>query len=132
MKVEHPSTRHPVTPTISRVQQTHERIRGDLEALAEAEQVGHIGAIIDDISLLLKEHFEEVIVELPKGDLGQAAGRIGSRVLEARDRVEIPTRDVDALVRELQGAGVGLGRMRVRPPTLEDLFLSLTGKELRG
>lgn len=59
MKVEYQSTRHPVTPTISRVQQTHERIRGDLEALVEVEQVDQIGAIIDDISILLKEHFED-------------------------------------------------------------------------
>jgi ABC-2 type transport system ATP-binding protein len=50
-----------------------------------------------------------------------------------RDGVaEITTPDVGATVAHLLSAGVSLAQLRVRERTLEDLFLELTGKELRA
>ncbi len=35
-------------------------------------------------------------------------------------------------LRTLMQAGVSLAHLRIRPPNLEDLFLELTGKDLRA
>ncbi|UPT74315.1 MAG: ABC transporter ATP-binding protein [Elusimicrobiota bacterium] len=60
---------------------------------------------------LLKEHFDGVTIEL-EGE-------------------EIMTSDVEATLDELRRKGRSLAHLRVRPRTLEDLFLRLTGRELR-
>ncbi len=79
---------------------------------------------------LLREHFAEVLLELPRGDLpGELPPGLALR--EAGERAEITTDDVDATLRLLLQARVPLTHLRVRPPNLEDLFLELTGKELR-
>jgi len=53
-------------------------------------------------------------------------------VIEATDRIEITTNDLDATLRTLMDARVPLQNLRIRPPNLEDLFLELTGKALRA
>jgi hypothetical protein len=45
--------------------------------------------------------------------------------------VEITTDDLETTLRVLLDAQVPLTNLRIRPPNLEDLFLELTGKELR-
>ena len=45
--------------------------------------------------------------------------------------MEILTRDVTAAIRELLARDISLARLQIRPRTLEDLFLELTGRELR-
>jgi len=52
-------------------------------------------------------------------------------VLVASDRVEISTGDVEGALRHLLERGVPLRQIRIRPRNLEDLFLELTGRELR-
>ena len=47
------------------------------------------------------------------------------------DRVEIMTADVNATVATLLSAGVSLAALKVRPRTLEDLFIELTGRDIR-
>ena len=81
---------------------------------------------------LLKEHFAEVLLELPRQDFPQAARRLPMQLIEASDRVEITTDDLDGTLRTLISAHVPLRNLRIRPPNLEDLFLELTGRELRS
>ena len=81
---------------------------------------------------LLKEHFAEVLLELPRQDFPQAARRLPMQLIEASDRVEITTNDLDGTLRALISARVPLKNLRIRPPNLEDLFLELTGRELRS
>ena len=80
---------------------------------------------------LLHEHFAEVLLELPRGDFPSRARALPLRILETSDRVEITTDDLEATLRLLLEAGVPLGHLRIRPANLEDLFLELTGTELR-
>ena len=47
------------------------------------------------------------------------------------ENIEISTDDVDATIRELIARQVPLEQLAIRPRTLEDLFLELTGRELR-
>ncbi|HQW09302.1 MAG TPA: ABC transporter ATP-binding protein [Steroidobacteraceae bacterium] len=80
---------------------------------------------------LLAEHFDDVLIELPREDFVAAARELPLRVIEGADRVEITTDDLDGTLKALLAAHVPLRNLRIRPPNLEDLFLELTGKELR-
>jgi len=80
---------------------------------------------------LLQEHFEEVLLELPRQDFPDEARHLVTKVIESADRVEIATQDLETTLRTLMDARVSLKNLRIRPPNLEDLFLELTGKELR-
>jgi len=81
---------------------------------------------------LLRRHFAQVLLELPSEDFTAAARELPLRRIEAAGRVEITTDDPDDTLRALLDAHVRLHRLSVRPPNLEDLFLELTGKELRA
>jgi ABC-2 type transport system ATP-binding protein len=81
---------------------------------------------------LLQEHFEEVLLELPQQDFPDQARHLELKILPSRDRVEIATQDVEHTLRVLTEAHVSLRNLRIRQPNLEDLFLELTGKELRS
>jgi ABC-2 type transport system ATP-binding protein len=80
---------------------------------------------------LLHEHFAEVLLELPRQEFPPAARELPLRILDASDRVEITTDDLEGTLRTLLAAKVPLSNLRIRPANLEDLFLELTGTELR-
>ncbi len=81
---------------------------------------------------LLKKHFDQVFVELPKEDVCIDLSANGWNAVDRNGTVEIKTSDVNSTLRTLIDAGVSVARMKVRPHTLEDLFIELTGKDLRG
>jgi ABC-2 type transport system ATP-binding protein len=80
---------------------------------------------------LLSQHYNDVVVELPQAALN---GRSDwpFPVQQRGESAEIMTADVNATIATLLSAHVSLAELKVRPRTLEDLFLELTGKELRG
>jgi ABC-2 type transport system ATP-binding protein len=80
---------------------------------------------------LLHEHFAEVLLELPRQEFPPAARALPLNIIDASDRVEISTHDLEATLRTLLEARVPLANLRIRPANLEDLFLELTGTELR-
>ena len=92
---------------------------------------GHIIAEGSPNSLLAK-HFHDVILQLPKADFTLDPTTLGVAVMDAGDNVEISTDDVNRVVQKLIERGVSLSRLQIRARTLEDLFLELTGKELRA
>ena len=81
---------------------------------------------------LLHEHFADVLLELPRHEFPEEARHLPLKLIAASDRVEITTHDLDATLRTLIDAKVPLRNLRIRPANLEDLFLELTGKELRA
>jgi ABC-2 type transport system ATP-binding protein len=79
---------------------------------------------------LLAEHFNDAVLELPAQEL---AGRSLPWPVAVRNGLaEIMTADVNGALQQLLAAGVSLAQLKIRPRTLEDLFLELTGKELRA
>jgi ABC-2 type transport system ATP-binding protein len=82
-------------------------------------------------SRLLEDHFDDVVLELPREDFRGEPADFPLPVLVASDRIEISTGDVEGALQALLGRGVPLKRLRIRPRDLEDLFLELTGRELR-
>jgi hypothetical protein len=57
--------RHPVTSIVSRIEDSHKRIRSDLAVLEKSDDLGQIRAVVDDLPDLLKEHFLDE--EKPRG-----------------------------------------------------------------
>jgi len=80
---------------------------------------------------LLQQHFAEVMLELPRQDFPAAARALPLNLIEGAERVEISTDDIEGTLRLLLQAQVPLTHLRIRPANLEDLFLELTGAELR-
>lgn len=72
---------------------------------------------------------DQVAVAAEKlGSIAQAVEVDGHRV---RGRVERAGRAVPGLLRELENGGVTLDSIEVHRPTLDDVFLTLTGRSLR-
>ena len=80
---------------------------------------------------LLDAHFGDLILELPAEAAGQLDNAFPYPVLAAKQGLEISTRDIEGALTALRTANVPLSALRIRERTLEDLFLELTGKELR-
>lgn len=68
------------------------------------------------------------VVALFSGTTGSAAANDGNRV---SSRMVGAARAVPRLVRELDDRGIGIVGIEVRSPTLDDVFLTLTGRSLR-
>ncbi|MEE8427674.1 MAG: ABC transporter ATP-binding protein [Woeseiaceae bacterium] len=81
---------------------------------------------------LLQERYEGLIIELPIADLSGDLAAIEHRVIENLGIVEIVSDDIAASLRELSPHVTGLNHIKIRQPTLEDLFLDLTGHSLRA
>ncbi len=79
---------------------------------------------------LLAAHFNDVIIQLPKADL-TATNALSFELTEHNNKVEITTNDVNLTIRKLIESNVSLANLNIRSRNLDDLFLELTGKELR-
>lgn len=79
---------------------------------------------------LLAEHFNDSVLELPAIEV--EGRQIDLPLVRKDDRVEILSADVNGALRKLLDAGLSLAQLKIRPRTLEDLFIQLTGKELRA
>ena len=80
---------------------------------------------------LLLEHFPAAVIRLPAASVSDEI-RSGFESEERNGELEIYTNDVNGSIMKLSDAGVSLKEMQVTSPTLEDLFLKLTGHGLRG
>ena len=83
---------------------------------------------------LLHAHFENSVISLPLDHIPRALRESSGFNLHRRDNtlVEIHSNDLNTSIRSLLDQGISLDQMQVRSPTLEDLFLELTGHELRA
>ncbi len=81
---------------------------------------------------LLKEHFGDVVLQFPDEDVEGKLDGLSLCLSKQPGWCEIQTHDVDGTIRLLLDRGVSLSRMNVRSWSLEDLFIALTGKDLRS
>jgi ABC-2 type transport system ATP-binding protein len=79
---------------------------------------------------LLAEHFRESVIELPTALAATLQARLP--FADRGELSELATGDIAGSIEALRAEGVDLSRMSIRQPTLEDLFLKLTGKDLRA
>jgi ABC-2 type transport system ATP-binding protein len=84
-----------------------------------------------DPSQLLQHHFSERLVRLPEETISQATLKLLGEVRHRNGWVEILTTEVNETLSKLLEHDIDLNHLQVRQRNLEDLFLELTGKELR-
>lgn len=80
---------------------------------------------------LLKQHFDHFYVCLDRADFEPVMATWPEQVIHINEHVEIQSLSVEVTLQNLQQQQVNLRSLRVRNPTLEDLFLKLTGHRLR-
>ena len=81
---------------------------------------------------LLAAHFSDVVVQLHEADIPRELGETEFDATYRNDSAHIVTGDVNQTIERLLDLNVPLDRLRIRARNLEDLFLELTGKELRA
>jgi len=81
---------------------------------------------------LLAEHFDDVVVQIHQEDIPPRIGKAEFDATYRNGNAHIVTADVNRTIEKLLLLHIPLGRLRVRARDLEDLFLELTGKELRA
>ncbi|MCW9013502.1 MAG: ABC transporter ATP-binding protein [Gammaproteobacteria bacterium] len=81
---------------------------------------------------LLAKHFDDVVLSLPSGaDVSRLKQMDDVDIIQRDSTIELTTGDVNLTVKNLLQLDFDLTGMQIRQRTLEDLFLELTGKELR-
>ncbi len=80
---------------------------------------------------LLKNHFGDFILQLPTSEIVTPIDQLGIPNTVRNDIAEFQTHDIDTTIKQLISAGISLKQLKLRTWNLEDLFLSLTGEELR-
>jgi ABC-2 type transport system ATP-binding protein len=81
---------------------------------------------------LLAAHFDDVVVQLHADDIARDIGEREFSAVFRNDSAHIVTSDVNKTIERLLDLDIPLHRLRIRSRDLEDLFLELTGKELRA
>ncbi|UCH38658.1 MAG: ABC transporter ATP-binding protein [Gammaproteobacteria bacterium] len=81
---------------------------------------------------LLAAHFDDVVVQLHAADIPRDIGEREFHATYRNDSAHIVTGDVNKTIEHLLQFDIPLDRLRIRARDLEDLFLELTGKELRA
>jgi ABC-2 type transport system ATP-binding protein len=80
---------------------------------------------------LLEENFNDVILQLPKTEIN-GLDLSAYTTHERNGQIEITACDVNNVVETFIKNNISLSQLQIRPRTLDDLFLELTGKELRA
>jgi len=105
----------------------------EAELLCDQLVIMDKGKIIADGSPqhLLKEHFDHSYVCIDNQDFNCHQNAISSPIELREDAVAIATNTIEKTLSELVSLNVNLRSLRVRSPSLDDLFLKLTGHHLR-
>ena len=80
---------------------------------------------------LLETHFNDVVLQVPEEALANEEDFPYS-INRQKGIAEIATSDINQVVRDLIDRDISLSHLQVRSRNLDDLFLELTGKEIRA
>jgi ABC-2 type transport system ATP-binding protein len=92
------------------------------------------GRIVDQGSpqQLLARHFQHISVAVRRDDFPRGPTNIDGDIITTDDDVLIQTDSVERTISQLIASEVPLTSLRVHNPTLEDVFIKLTGHGLRA
>jgi len=80
---------------------------------------------------LIQTHCRNTTLSIPKTLFPAEMNNVKGVRLERQGVVDIRTTNVNLAIKQLIAAGVDMGGVEVKTPTLEDVFLKLTGRSLR-
>lgn len=80
---------------------------------------------------LLTEHFNSMVLQLPATDIDIEESKIPVKFIQHSNLIEIESQDINKTIQLLLKNNVDLANLKIRSHTLDDLFLKLTGHELR-
>ncbi len=81
---------------------------------------------------LLNQHYNDVVLELPLNLNTRKIYGLIDNIISKDDKLFIASDDVTRTVKSLISANISLDGLNIRPRTLDDLFLKLTGNKLRS
>ncbi len=80
---------------------------------------------------LIKKYCQDISIILPKNSIRFSLSKSPFRFREINGNIEIRTSDINSCLNLLISEGTDLTELVVRSPNLENVFLNLTGKQLR-
>jgi ABC-2 type transport system ATP-binding protein len=80
---------------------------------------------------LIKKHCKGVTVSIPKNIINNVRFDPGLPFREVRDTIEIQPENINTCLETLLAHKIDLSNMKMRAPSLEEVFLNLTGRRLR-
>lgn len=84
-------------------------------------------------SELLSNRFNDVLLDLPLESVPESLPELAvHQFTRSKTRAEFLTTDINETIKHLSAHNVSLSGMEVRSRSLEDLFIDLTGQELRA
>ena len=134
-----PQARHNFWQLIDNIKQRNKTIILTTHYMEEAYSLCDVIAIMDHGKViaegtpkaLLAKHFSDVVLQLPIEDIPQGQQPLPFSWVKKDGIAEILSHDVNTTIEQLIGQKIDLARLQIRNRTLEDLFLEITGKELR-
>ncbi|NOZ51955.1 MAG: ABC transporter ATP-binding protein [Gammaproteobacteria bacterium] len=81
---------------------------------------------------LLAQHFNSVVLQLPAEDIDGDLSQLPFTPVRNAKHLEFECTDVNTALRILLQKNINLRNLRIRSHTLDDLFLKLTGHQLRA
>jgi ABC-2 type transport system ATP-binding protein len=134
-----PQSRRNVWQLIDAIRRAGKTIVLTTHYMEEASQLCDEVAIVDHGRViaqapphaLIQTHFPGTLVRLPPAALPHGAP-LPAGAERRGELFEICTADAERMMHDLLASGVPLAEIRVAAPTLEDVFLKLTGHGLRG
>ncbi len=134
-----PQARRNLWDIVASVKQQGKTIILTTHYMEEAQQLCDIIAIMDSGRIIAQGSPEELIdaftegvhIVLPVEALNGSMDQLPFAVTIHNHHARLRADDINKAVKVLLEAGVNLDQMGVRTPTLEDVFLNLTGRKLR-
>ena len=80
---------------------------------------------------LIQIHCQRATLSVPKDQITENPEDLQGFINQRGDRIQIRTENVNAVVSKLLSMGVDMRGVNVKTPTLEDVFIKLTGRSLR-
>lgn len=134
-----PQSRHNFWELITRIKEQGKTVILTTHYMEEAYSLCDTIAIMDHGRIiaegtpreLLAAHFSDVVLQLPMADLPNDDKNLPFEITQCQDTAEILSHDVNTTIEQLISHGINLRHLQIRNRTLDDLFLEITGKELR-
>ncbi len=135
-----PQARHQLWALVKRVKSEGKTVLLTTHYMDEAYELCDQIAIMDHgkiIALgtpdeLLAKHFSDVVVRIPINDFSVDETPFAGSITKDDYFVNILSSDVNQTIQDLLTQQVNLKKLQIRARTLDDLFLELTGRDLRG